>query len=205
MFFPVQIDPVPGFGFQGGPEFNTNIKSLASGREKRNADWSICRHKYSAPFQNITNEAYLAIKKVHLMCRGRLHSFLHRDWADFSASDEQFAVGDGSTVVFQLSKISTALGAVPYVRQITKIDNSQGEPIIKVNGVVTAATVNDSTGQVTFSSAPATGAVLTWSGLFFVQVRFDTDYLPFSLDNKSNGDFISNGSIDLLEVLAGDD
>lgn len=84
-FYAIEIEPTPGFGFVGGPEFNTNIQSIANGRESRNADWDICRHFYTAPFRNIPAEAYRKIKKVFLICRGRNHSFLHRDWGDYEA------------------------------------------------------------------------------------------------------------------------
>ena len=196
-FYPIQIAPVPGFGFTGGPEFNTNIKPLANGREKRNADWDFCRHKYTAPFQNITEDAYREIKKVFLVMRGRTHTFLHRDWGDFSAVNEQFGVGDGATKTFQLSKTSQA-GAGTYVRTIDKPDAGV---VIKVNGAITPATVSQLDGSVVFVTAPATGAVLTWTGEFFVHVRFDVDYLPFSLDNLSGGKYVTNGSIDLYEVV----
>ncbi len=203
-FYATQIPPAAAFGFQGGPEFSTNIKSMASGREKRNGEWLQCRHKYSCPFQNITNDNYLLIKAVHLGMRGQLHSFLFLDSADYQASNEQFGIGDGTTTVFQLSKTANAGGGATYTRTITKPNTDLGV-IVRVNGVVTAAAVDPLTGLVTFSAAPANGAVLSWTGNFYVQVRFDNDSLPFSIDNKSGSTYIQNGSIDLIEVPAGDD
>lgn len=197
-FYATQIPSVPGFGFTGGPEFQTNIQNIASGREKRNADWAICRHKYSAPFKNISEEAYRAIKGVFLVMRGRTHTFLHRDWGDFSAVDEPFGAGDGATTLFYLSKVSTVAGGGSYTRLVDKPDAGV---TVKVNGVITAASVSQLDGSVAFSAAPASGAVLTWSGEFFVHVRFDMDYLPFSLDDKNSGGFVTNGSVDLIEVL----
>lgn len=198
MFYAMQIEPTPGFGFQGGPTFQTTINPLASGAEKRNADWDQCRHKYTAPFKNISNEAYLKIKKVFLICRGRAHTFLHRDWADFNASNEAFGVGDGVTTVFQLSKLSVDTSGGAYLRVITKPDAGAS---IRADGSPVAPAVSQTDGTVTFLAAPAEGVVLTWSGEFFVHVRFDNDSLPFSLDDKSSGAFVTNGSVDLLEVL----
>jgi len=54
---------------------------------------------------------------------------------------------------------------------------------------------------VTFASAPANGAALTWTGEFRVQVRFDMDYLHFSIDDIGNDGFANNGSVDIIEVL----
>jgi hypothetical protein len=65
--------------------------------------------------------------------------------------------------------------------------------------------VSQTDGSVTFAVAPAEGAALTWTGEFFVHVRFDMDYLPFSLDNKSGSKYVTNGSVDLYEVLDEDD
>ncbi len=202
-FYAIEIDPTPAFGFQGGPEFSTNVQTLASGREKRNGDWFFSRHKFSAPFQNITNDQYLRVKQVFLIMRGKLHTFLQRDWADFNASNEQFGAGDGTTKIFQLVK-TVSEGGGGYQRVITKPD-VLGGIVIKVNGTVTAASVDATTGLVTFSSAPANAAVLTWSGQFYNHVRFDIDSLPFTIDNLSGNVYVQNGSVDLIEVLEGDD
>lgn len=197
MFYPIYIDPVPGLGFTGGPEFSTDIKSTQGGREKRNAEWMNCRHKYTCPFLNITNDAYLAIKKVFLICKGRNHTFLHRDYADFEANNEQFGLGDGVTKVFQLRKVSTQ-GGGSYERVITK---PVAGAVIRVDGAVTPAVVDTLTGTVTFSTAPIAGTILRWTGEFDVQVRFDIDYLPFSLDDCNNDGYVTNGSVDLIEVV----
>jgi uncharacterized protein (TIGR02217 family) len=199
-FYAIEIEGCPGYTFNGGPTFSTNIQDLANGNEKRNGDWAVCRHKYTAPFANIHEDVYLAIKAVFLICRGRLHTFLFKDWGDFEAQDEAFGTGDGATKIFQLKKISTLAGtSATYERIITK---PVAGATFKVNGVATGAALDVNTGLVTFAAAPALHAALTWSGEFRVQVRFDNDELPFSLDSKFGaGDFANNGSIDLLEVL----
>lgn len=198
-FYATKIPPAAAFGFQGGPVFSTNIKNLANGREKRNADWLQCRHQYSCPFQNITNDNYLLIKAVHLAMRGKLHTFLFTDPADNQASNDRFGTGDGTTTVFQLSKIADAGGGATYTRIITKPNTLIGVTI-RVNGVVTAASVDGTTGLITFSSAPANASILTWTGSFDVQVRFDNDNLPFSINDKSGSTFVQNGSVDLIET-----
>lgn len=200
MFFPIQIPPVPGFGFTSIPTFQTDIADMAGGRERRNAEWSVVRHRFTAPYKNIPSPAYLEIKRVFLICRGRAHTFLHRDWSDFSAADEPFGIGDGATKVFQLSKLSQIAGVpgATYTRIVNKPDVGV---VVKVSGVPTAATVSMLTGTVTFDTPPALGAQLTWSGEFFVQVRFDADTLPWSLDDKNASSFVTNGSVDLMEVL----
>lgn len=198
MFYPIRIAPTPGLGFTGGPEFQTDIKNAQNGREYRNGDWAICRHKYTCPFLNISNDAYLSIKEVFLVVRGRLHTFLHRDWGDYTATNENFGTGDGTTTMFQLQKTST-VGSATYDRVITK---PFGEITVKVNGVITGFyTADFNTGLITFNTPPSTGSHLTWTGEFDVQVRFDIDFLPFSLDDRNNDGYVTNGSVDLIEVL----
>lgn len=205
MFLPIQIKECPGFGFEGGPEFQTDIQSIASGHEKRNANWAVCRHRYTVPYANITDEAYLAIKTVFLLTRGKAHTFLHKDWADHYADNESIGTGDGTTTEFQLSKLSTMSGtSATYERVITKpADNV----VVLVDGVPdTSATVDATSGKVTFPTAPANGKTVSWTGDFFVHVRFDNDYLPFTLDSRfQSGSYAHGGTIDLIEVLGEDE
>lgn len=198
-FLAIEIPVCPGFGFTGGPEFSTNIQPIANGHESRNADWAVCRHKYTAPYKNISDEQYANIKTVFLLTRGRTHSFLHKDSGDYKAVNEKFGTGDGATKTFQLSKLSTVAGtSVTYLR---KIVHPVAGVLIYVDGMLTAATVSLIDGSVVFAVAPALNAVLTWDGEFRVPVRFDMDYLPFSIDDKSKDSLIQNGSVDLIEVL----
>lgn len=205
-FYAVQIEEVPGFGWQGGDGFNTLIRPLENGRNQRKARWSGGKSTYVCPFNNIPITAARNIAKMHKGMRGSLHTFLFHDRIDDTASDEGFGTGDGVTTAFQLSKTYNPGAGATYTRDITKPDTAGDIDgtliVVKVNGVVTAATVSATTGMVTFSPAPANGAVLTWSGKFFVCVRFNRDDLPFSIDNKSGAVFITNGSLELIEELS---
>lgn len=199
-FYAIEIEQCPAYTFSGGPNFSTNIQTLVNGSEKRNADWDVCRHSYSAPFNNLTDAQYLAIKSVFLICRGKAHTFLFKDWADYEATDEAFGTGDGVTKVFQLKKISTVAGTSATYERI--IDKPVAGATFKVAGVATGGALDTATGLVTFAAAPANGAALTWSGEFRVHVRFDNDSLPFSLDSaRAAGGYANNGSVDVMEVL----
>ena len=185
------LQPCPGYGWNGGPEFNTRIVEMASGRERRNADWAQARHRYSAPFENIRKDAYRLIKQMHLVCRGQLHCFRFRDELDYQASNEVFGVGDGVETVFPLRKISTIDG-VSYERFVYAILSAA----ITANGAPVTPTIDMDRGTVTFAAPPTAGHVLRWTGEFDIWVRFNQDYLPFSLDNWD----ATNGTVDLLEV-----
>lgn len=191
------IAPCAAYGWQGGPEFRTRIREMPNGRERRNGDWAQCRHIYTLPFMNISREAYAAIKQMHLVCRGRLHTFLYRDVLDYHAYDEVFDTGDGSQESFQLSKTSTVDG-VSYTRNVYAIPDDETLIITIDDTPTTAFTLDRDRGIVTFDSPPSLNAVLRWSGNFDVWVRFDQDRMEFSLDNLN----AHNGVVSLIEDAA---
>ena len=190
------LQPCPVYGWQGGPAFKTQIVEMVSGRERRNAMIAEARHQFQAPFVNITREAYRNIKQMHLVCRGMLHCFKFRDELDYQADNEVFAQGDGSETTFQLRKISQIDG-VSYTRNTYVINPGS---VIRVNGTPTSVTVDEDRGLVTFGAPPAGGAVLSGDWTFDVWVRFNQDYLPFSLDAANGSERFANGTIDLIEV-----
>lgn len=196
-----------GSGF--GPSFRNVIQEAFAGNEQRYAQWTKCRgvgdlsyglQSSSDPLGDFA--AILALWRAHF---GSLYPFRFRDWSDYTATDEPFGTGDGTTTEFQLSKtydpslilLGTA-GSLFYVRDIVLLAST---PTIKVDGttktVTTDYTVSD-TGLVTFTSAPTADKVLTWSGEFDVPVRFDIDQLPVILDDS---DLTSIQSIAIKEVI----
>lgn len=187
------LQPCPGYGWQGGPAFKTRIVEMKNGRERRNADIAEARHSFQSPFKNISKDAYRELKQMHLVCKGRLHCFKFRDELDYQAVNEVFGEGDGVETEFQLRKISVIDG-ISYIRNTYVV--TDGEAVVTVNGTPTSVTVDADRGTVTFGAPPANSAVLRGTWEFDVWVRFDQDYLPFSIDNKN----AVNGSVDLIEV-----
>lgn len=205
MYLRAYIDQCASYGWTGGQEFQTRIRLLSNGRERRNADWSQGRHRFTIPFQNIGSEGYQAVRQMHEVCRGMLHAFLYLDPLNNEADDELFAVADGSSE-YQLTTTSVIDG-VSYQREVSALyipgDNGsavQVTPIVMVNGTPTAVTVDYDRGKVLFGAPPTPGAVLRWSGRYSVWVRFNNDWLPFSVDNRRGVDFAHNGTIELLEL-----
>ena len=188
----------PDYGFQSTVTFNTTVVPLESGRETRNAKWKYGKHEASAQYGSLTQDKYLYLKDLFQQCRGQNYAFLFRDWADYEATDEEFGTGDGTTTTFQLSKTSSLSGGSPYTRIVRAPETGV---VVKVAGVPTAASVSTSDGSVVFSSAPAGAASLTWTGKFYVVMRFKTDSLSatvlqfFGTDNKP----LLSGSVDLIE------
>ena len=195
-----QIEACEAFGWEGGPEFRTRIVEMQNKRERRNADWAEARHRFTLPFQNIDPERYANIKQMHLVCRGMLHAFLYSDPLDSTADDQLFAVGDGTQTEFQLSKLSVIDG-VTYQRNVYALPDSTPDFEVTANdSPVVAYTLDRDRGLITFDSAPPNGALLRWSGPFLVWARFNQDWLPFSIGNRTADGFAHNGSVDLIEV-----
>jgi len=190
------IDQCPGYGWQGGPSFQTTIVTMRNGRERRNAEWSKARHSFTMPFNNINQSGYIGIKQMHLSCMGRLRAFKFVDQLDYQAVNEVFAEGNGVQTEFQLRKVSTIDG-VSYIRDTYVI---QADSVFRVNGTPAAHTIDLDRGLVTFAAPPANLSAISGSWLFGLWVRFDQDDLPFSIDSRSDDTPHINGSVSLIEV-----
>jgi uncharacterized protein (TIGR02217 family) len=115
-----------------------------------------------------------------------------------SIDDQELGTGDDTTKVFQLGKTYRS-GVYSHRRDIRK--PVAGTVLVGVDGVLQAAgtdyEVDHDTGEVTFSSAPAAGAVLSAGYEFDVPVRFDTDRLEINLATFSAGEI---PNIPIIEV-----
>ena len=174
---------------RGGPQRRTDIVTLGSGKEARNARWSRSRRRFDAAYGVKSIAALAAVVAFFEERRGMLYGFRFRDRADFkscapdaapSPLDQIIGTGDGAQRSFTLVKTYGARFA-PYAREIRK--PVEGSVRIAVNGVEKGAgldfDVDASTGVVSFRAgrAPPLGASVTAGFFFDVPVRFDTDYL----------------------------
>jgi uncharacterized protein (TIGR02217 family) len=123
--------------------------------------------------------------------RGAWDSFLWLDPGDSVATAANFGTGDGATKVFTLSR---SFGGF-----LEPVQDFVGAPSIYVAGVLKAspAEYTVSTGKVTFVTAPAVGAALTWSGQFYKRVRFERDETEFEEFSK---DLHSARKVELITV-----
>lgn len=181
-------------GAQGGPKFQTSIITLGTGREQRNADWSQQRCEFDVSYGIQSKADFVEVVRFYYARLGKARGFRFKDWTDFAATDEQIAIGDGTTTQFQLIKNYTSV--VTYQRKITRPVN--GTLIVKVDDVITAFTANYNTGVINIAPAPAEDAVITATFEFDVPVRFDNDKLNL---NVQTYDAASIGSIDIVELL----
>jgi hypothetical protein len=101
--------------------------------------------------------------------KGRAGTFTFFDDRDHAVTNYQFGTGDGSSEVFQLTR--------PIGGSFEWVQNVVGTPTIFINGTPTSAYTIDDKGIVTFNTAPANAAVLSWSGDFQFLLRMKDDSL----------------------------
>jgi uncharacterized protein (TIGR02217 family) len=204
-FHEVRFPTAIAFGATGGPERRTDIVSLASGYEERNSRWANSRRSYNAGYGVRSLDDIHAVIAFFEERRGRLYGFRWKDRTDFqscapgatpAATDQTIGAGDGTTRVFPLAKTYGGSDA-PWTRTIAK--PVVGTVLIAVAGipVTTGWSVDTTTGQVTFTAAPADGAAITAGFQFDVPVRFDTDKLEINLTNFAAGEV---PAIPLVEI-----
>jgi uncharacterized protein (TIGR02217 family) len=192
-------------GARGGPRRSTEIVTLASGREHRNARWADSRRRYDAGLGIRTLDALHAVLSFFEERRGRLIGFRFRDRADDRScapsqdpapTDQPLGTGDGTQTVFALAK--TYGGTNPYRRVIEK--PVTGSVRVAVAGVeaVSGVTIDAARGLVTFAVPPPAGAVVTAGFRFDVPVRFDTDSLEIDLSAFAAGEV---PSCPLVEIM----
>lgn len=192
--FPVDI----ALGASGGPQWATDIVTLASGKEERNSRWANARRKFNAGYgvKSLANmEQVLAFFQER---RGRFHSFRWRDPFDYSSAasdadisplDCQIGIGDGSETVMQLTKIYGG-NFDPHARPITKPVAGTLRVSVAGSELTQGAdfSVDTTSGLVTLSAAPIASAVITAGFEFDVEVRFDSDELDMVLASFEAGD-----------------
>jgi uncharacterized protein (TIGR02217 family) len=172
-FHDVRFPDAIARGATGGPEYSTDIVSVASGFEQRNVNWSAARARYDIGTGIRTREQMAEVIAFFRARKGRAYGFRFRDWTDFEATS-QAMLATASPTVWQLVRRYPS-GPVEDVRLITKPE--AGSVVVRVNGAVVAGfTIDHLTGRVTFPSAPAATPYVDFR--FDVPVRFDTDHLP---------------------------
>ena len=204
-FHEVQFPSEISYGSTGGPKRVTQIVTLKSGFEQRNAAWLHSRRSYDAGMgvRNIDDLAdVLSFWEARF---GQLYGFRWKDWADYksclprsnpASTDQVLGTGDGSNKVFQLVKRYTS-GGQEYARPIRK--PVVGTTLISLNNVTQGSgwTLDVTTGLVTFTTAPGSGVIVRAGYEFDVPVRFDEDEIQVSIDGFNAG---SVPSIKVLEI-----
>jgi uncharacterized protein (TIGR02217 family) len=194
-------------GARGGPVRRTDIVTLASGREHRNARWAHSRRRFDAGYGVKTLAGLSSVIAFFEERRGRLIGFRWRDRLDWTSGaagavptpfDQAIGTGDGTVTRFQLAKSYGGQNA-PYSRPIRKpVAGTVRIAVDEAELASTAFSVDATTGLVTLATAPGSGLAITAGFEFDVPVRFDIDELEVELSAFEAGEI---PRIPLLELI----
>ncbi len=189
-------------GVVGGPRFKTRVLELESGFEQRNIDWSQTRGEWDLSYGLMSLEDNQLGTFIHLVRdfffarNGRAHSFNFKDWSDFEIGDvanpttdnQSIGTGDGVVVAFQIFKRYTS-GGFNHDRTIKKIVPDQAVVLLDNVAQVetTDYTLDDTTGIVTFVSAPGASVDVQVACEFLVPVRFSDDHFRINVQTFQVG------------------
>ena len=185
------------------PSFSTRIIGLASGQEIRNSAWADARLSYDIGPALVDDASVSTLIAFFRARHGAARGFRLSDPTDHSshamtaaptATDVVLGQGDGVTADFALIK-AYGSGDSAQIRRITH--PVAGSILVAVDGVATIAWSLAPHGIVRFTTAPASGAIVTAGFHFHVPVRFASDVLEVAGVTHNAAEM---GSVELLEV-----
>jgi uncharacterized protein (TIGR02217 family) len=179
---------LPGllWDIQKSPRWNSRVQQSVGGYETRIAFQSLPLWTWTLKFEFLRgSSAYAEFQQLAEFFnarQGSYDSFLYSDPSDNIVADtnsttrQTFGTGTGARTQWQLGRSLTVGGL------LEPIYNTNSTPKIYIDNVLKTAGADYtiSAGLVTFSSAPANGAVLKWSGTYYWRVRFVADVANFS-------------------------
>jgi uncharacterized protein (TIGR02217 family) len=181
-FFEALFPAVPSIGYTMQPDYDVTIVQMQSGREKRNSNSALPRHRYTVTIGPRLREIAQEIRKLWHVVGGRADGFLFKDWSDYlscdvgvtpSELDQPFEAAGGGT--YQLVK-DYVFGARTRRRYITK-PLAASITVANEFGAVQAPSTYalDATTGILTPNGGFTGTPTSWGGPFYVPVRFDSD------------------------------
>lgn len=177
LLLPIGVD----LEWLSAPAFSTRVTRLANGKERRNIEWDGALGRAVLHYNDRHANEWNDIAEMFQICMGRAYSFKVRDPRKFEA-----AVGEGFFVDGQA------------VLRITRGDYSLDKVITKFDAT---------TSVVGGTADPLTGvsedSATSWSGPFYLCMRFDVDELELTGDDReANGNYIAGfKDVPLVEVL----
>jgi uncharacterized protein (TIGR02217 family) len=155
--------------------WSTLKQDAISGKGTRVQLWTFPRYQWELTFSMLRGaNSYTELQSLLGFINsvgGAAQCFYYSDPSDGTATNQNFGTGDGTTTTFQLAR---TLGGFSEPVQSPAVSS------VAVNGTTTSAFSLGTAGLVTFSTAPAVSAVLTWTGTYNWLCRFDDDAAEFS-------------------------
>jgi uncharacterized protein (TIGR02217 family) len=174
--------------------FLTDIVTVQSGQEYRNAAWSQARWKgeVRVPAAEMETKGRILLAFFRAVGGGRANKFRVRDWSDYDVKNSEGVFTTIDSTHFQAWKRYDS-GSSFHERKITRL---RATPTITVGSVTTPSWDLD-TGILTVAS----GTPTHWTGIFDVPARFDTDNMDWHVVGRNaNGPIIEWQSLPMIEV-----
>lgn len=170
---------LPGlkWGTTKTPMWKTVTQESVSGMELRASLMTYPRYRITLGYEFLRADAeYTELQQLigfFNARRGAWDDFLWLDPDDNTAAAQVFGTGDGATKIFTIGR--------DYGGFREPVLDFLAAPQIRVAGVLKASPgdYTITAGKVTFGTAPANGASLTWSGQYYRRVRFANDETEF--------------------------
>jgi uncharacterized protein (TIGR02217 family) len=182
---------LPGLSIeiQRSYDWKTQVQEALSGKQSAQAlrqwplihyelEYNVLRDVGAPGYGGITTSEIAALVGLYNQMQGRWDTFLFTD-PDFntatSSNQQLIGTSTGSTATtYQLVAYYQNVGG-PGNDEI--IQNLNGTPVLYDNGAIISAThyTIGPTGVVTFTTSPASGHTITWSGSWYYRCRFDED------------------------------
>ncbi|MEI7669248.1 MAG: DUF2460 domain-containing protein, partial [Pseudomonadota bacterium] len=172
-----------GFDVVRTPEWSTVIQTSVSGKETRIAKLSYPRWKWVLQYNILRSNAnYTELQQLagfFNKLNGQFDSFLYQDADDNNVSGQGIGTGDGIKTSFQLVRSFGGFAEPIFAPNIVSS--------IYINGVrqTSGFSVNywgvANPGTIVFSSAPASGAVITADFSYYFPVRMTSDSAAFNM------------------------
>lgn len=164
------------------PRFNTIVQRTASGKEVRAGLMSYPLWEFELSYDALrAAPAYAELQTLagfFEQMYGSLTAFNYNDPTDNSVTAQVIGTGNGVATQYQLVRtMGNFIEPVQNVNVITGVYDN-GSPVTQGAGAG-KYTVN-STGLVTFGTAPVAGHTLTWTGTYYFLCRFLDDIVEFN-------------------------
>src|SRR5579875_1711002 len=175
-----------GWGCKRTPLWKTRVQEVVSGKETRVAYWSFPRWQWELTFDFLrqpssagsSDAEFAALAGFFNARQGQFDTFLYQDPDDNAVAGQGIAVGDGSTVSFPLVR---AFGTVvePILAPNIVSGVYVGGVPVPGSGFTVSRWGSASPGTITFTTAPASGAVVSADFSYYFPCRFTADDLTF--------------------------
>jgi len=151
------------------PEWKTVVHQSVNGKESRTAMMSFPIWNFQLTYNTLrttkNNNELSTVLGFYNQMQGSYDTFLYLDPDDSTATSQNIGIGNGTNKNFQL---------VRYMGNFIEPIQNPFNFTVYINGVSTTAyTITN--GLITFTTAPTSGQVVSWSGSFYYRCRFTDD------------------------------